>query len=220
MRKSTSFVSIPMSALALGVALASSSVVAEEWALEEVVVTAQKRAQSAQDIPVAVSALSGDMMKEIGGVTAQDIVAYTPGLTGSVDGGVSFTAWGIRGISTNVFGIGTEPSVGVYQDNGYIGRNLQAGAPMYDINRVEVVKGPQGTLFGRNAVAGAISIHTEKPSTEETTLTINGAVGNEDQGHGELVANLPIGDNFAVRVAGLYDHLGGVDEKSGLEPRR
>ena len=166
--------------------------------LEEVVVTAQKRAESIQDAPISVSAMTNETLEELGVLSVQDIVAYIPGLSGITQGGLAFNIWAIRGIATSTFGDGADTSVGVFSDDAYIGRNIIANTTAFDLQRIEVVKGPQGTLFGRNAVAGAISMHTNRPEIGENSLKIKAGAGNLGQVGGEFAANVAIGERSAV----------------------
>jgi iron complex outermembrane receptor protein len=106
----------------------------------------------------------------------------------------------IRGIGSNDWTIGSEPSVGVFIDDAYVGRNIFATSNFFDINRIEVVKGPQGTLFGRNAAAGAISLVTNKPGDEDE-LHLGLSMGDEGQRRYELVGNWALSDSFALRLA-------------------
>lgn len=169
------------------------------FVLEELVVTAQKRSQSVQEVPVAISAFSAEMATNVGADTITDVIPLIPGLTGS-SSGLATNTWAIRGISSNDFTVGGEASVGVFIDDAYIGRNVLATGAFFDIDRVEVVKGPQGTLFGRNSAAGAISIVTNKPENENS-FQFGAGVGNEGQQNYNFVGNLAVNDEFAVRVA-------------------
>ena len=125
-----------------------------------------------------------------------------PGLTGA-DYGLATNTWAIRGISSNDWTIGSEPSVGVFYDDAYVGRNIFATTTFFDINRIEVVKGPQGTLFGRNAAAGAISLVSNKPG-DANELRLGIALGDEGQERYELVGNWAVSDSFALRLS--YQH--------------
>lgn len=197
-------------ALSTALLTAGGNVYAGSWAIEEVVVTAQKRAESAQDVPVAISAFSEEMVTNTGADAVGDIIAMVPGLTGtSSSEGLSF--WAIRGIASNDFTVGAEPSVGTYIDDAYIGRNIHALSSFYDVSRIEVVKGPQGTLFGRNAAAGAISIITNAPE-QENSAKVGVGVGNEGQREYDLVANWAASEDLAFRVAYHGTHLDGVME--------
>ena len=179
-----------------------------EFAIEEIVVTAQKRAESIQDVPVSISALSGEMADNMGADSIDEIIPMVPGLTGST-GGLASNTWAIRGISSNDFTVGGEPSVGVFIDDAYIGRNALAVGAYFDIDRIEVVKGPQGTLFGRNAAAGAISIITKKPEFENS-LKFGVGVGNEGQQDYNVMGNLAASDEFAVRFSYHGTRLEGI----------
>ena len=133
--------------------------------LEEIVITAQKRQQSLQDVPLSVSAFSGDMLKDGRMLDVRAIVGFTPGFSGNTEDGFT-DALSMRGISTNDFGIGGDPSVAMFVDGFWAGRTGGVMTAMYDIERTEVVKGPQGTLFGRNSIAGAVSVITKKPEPD------------------------------------------------------
>lgn len=179
-----------------------------EFAIEEIVVTAQKRAESIQDVPVSISALSAEMADNMGADSIDEIIPVVPGLTGST-GGLAANIWALRGISSNDFTVGGEPSVGVFIDDAYIGRNALATGAYFDIDRIEVVKGPQGTLFGRNAAAGAISIITKKPEFENS-LKLGAGVGNEGQQDYNVIGNLAASDEFAVRFSYHGTRLEGI----------
>ena len=157
----------------LTVAVSAALVPASAYAqLEEVVVTAQKREQNLQDVLIAISAVSQQVLDQTGINTITEVIPMVPGLTGS-DYGLATNTWAIRGISSNDWTIGSEPAVGVFYDDAYVGRNIFAASNFFDINRIEVVKGPQGTLFGRNAAAGAISLVSNKPG-DENELRLGG----------------------------------------------
>ena len=165
--------------------------------LGEVIVTAQKRQQSLQDVPLSVSAFSGEFLQESRLGDIRGLVDFTPGFSGRTED--SFTdAMAMRGIATNDFGIGGDPSVAIFVDGVWAGRTGGVQTAFYDIERAEVVKGPQGTLFGRNAIAGAVSIITNKPvdqfeASAELTLA--------DYDHVEATATLnqPLNDRWYLR---------------------
>ena len=184
-------------------------VYAQQEVLDEIVITAQKRSESLQDVPIAVSAFSDDFIASSGVSTLTALIDYTPGLTGNTTG-YSNPAWGIRGAVTNDAFAGSENSVGVFQDEAYIGRDQLASAAFLDIERIEVVKGPQGTLFGRNAVSGAINIVTNKPA-RENSLKLHGGVGNEGQQKFGAVGNLVAKENFLLRAALQTYGFDGID---------
>ena len=165
--------------------------------LGEVYVTAQKRQQSLQDVPLSVSAFSGEFLKETRMGDIRGLVDFTPGFSGRTED--SFTdALAMRGIATNDFGIGGDPSVAVFIDGTWAGRTGGVQTSFYDIERAEVVKGPQGTLFGRNSIAGAVSIITNKPVNEfEGSAELTWA--DYDHLEGTATLNLPLNEQWALR---------------------
>lgn len=184
--------------LALGAATCSalSNAQTDPPRLEEVVVTAQKRQESVQDVPIAISALKGDTLDALGATEVTDINLFVPGLSG-ITYGVGTNTWAIRGISTNDPSVGSEPSVAVFLDDAYVGRNVFATDGFFDVARIEVAKGPQGTLYGRNASAGAISIISNKPG-DENSLALRLAGGKEGQDvdlHAGLTLLLQLGND-------------------------
>ena len=167
--------------------------------IEEVIVTTQKRAQSLQDVPISVSAFTGSFIEKAQISDAKAMALLTPGVSGDTDDSF-LDSMNVRGISTNDFGVGAEPSIGVYQDGIYLGRTGGALSSFFDIELVEVVKGPQGTLFGRNASAGAISITTAKP-TDEQSGSLDIGLGEDGYAEFTGVINLPINDQWSSRAA-------------------
>lgn len=152
--------------IAIGSALVvGSQTFAEGYVLEEVIVSAQKRSESLQEVPVAVTAISGESIGE-GGVTGlNDISRQTPGFT-MTQFNIAEPQLYIRGIGSTQDSAGSDSPVAMFLDEVYIGRSGGVSFELYDIERVEVLRGPQGTLFGKNVVGGAISVVTTKPSEE------------------------------------------------------
>lgn len=185
-----------------------------EARLQTVTVTTQKRAESINEVPIAISAVPAETLEATGISKVTELIPYIPGLTGNATG-VATNIWNIRGIGTNDFSVGSEPAVAVFLDDAYIGRNVNATAAFFDIDRIEVVKGPQGTLFGRNASAGAISIISKKPE-DANTLQIGLGLGNEDQTEASLIANGVISDNFRVRLAYRNQGIDGIQFAEGV----
>lgn len=159
-------------ALAAGATLAAGPVSAQKAdnrsaEIEEVIVTAQKVEESLQDTPVSVAAFSQDDLEQIGVSEARDVAKYTPNLsmrkqTASQDN----YAVAIRGVSSGETALAIDPTVGIYHDGVYIARSTGAAFDIVDLQRIEVLRGPQGTLFGRNTIGGAINIITQKPRGE------------------------------------------------------
>jgi iron complex outermembrane recepter protein len=160
--------------LALGM---SSAAVAQEQAepaeqdgIQEIVVTAQKRAQNVQNVPIAISAFGGQDLAERAVGNVSQLASLSPNV--NLDSGVSFSAStavlaaSIRGIGASDFALNIDPAVGVYLDGVYLARSVGANQDLLDVERIEILKGPQGTLFGRNTIGGAVSIVTRDPGKE------------------------------------------------------
>lgn len=168
---------------------------------DEIVVTAQKRAESIQDVPIAISAFAGEFVRDVNLDDVKDLVTFTPGVTGNTfDSFIDYI--NVRGISTNDFGVGGDPSVPFFKNGLYQGRNGAVVTTLYDVERAEVLRGPQGFLFGRNAIGGAINIITSKPSLDGFGGYAEIDVGERDRIVGEFALNVPLTDRFAVRLAG------------------
>ena len=135
--------------------------------LQEVVVTAQKRQQNIQTVPIAISAFTSQQLQEQNVTSLASLSAQTPGVT--LDAGSPFSgdssvlSASIRGIGQSDFAINVNPAVGVYLDGVYLARTVGANVNLLDVDRIEIAKGPQGTLFGANTIGGAISIITHIP---------------------------------------------------------
>ncbi|MCR8923278.1 TonB-dependent receptor [Dasania sp. GY-MA-18] len=203
------------------VAVLPSFAVAAPMALEEVVVTATKRSESIQDVPLAINAISGDFAREVNLNDVKDMIKFSPGISGNSQDSFLDTI-SVRGIVSNDFGNGGDPSIGVYKNGNYQGRNGSAVSSLFDIDRVEVLRGPQGFLFGRNAISGAISSHSNKASLESQEGYLELDVGERNVFVAEGAINMPVNDSFALRVAGYHseedgwvDHLPSGDKLLG-----
>lgn len=174
--------------------------------LEEVLVTAQKRVESLGDVPVSVTALSGDRIQKAGIANMSDLSEYTPNFK-LVDAGLIPNVY-MRGVGSGS-NQGFELSVGIFADGIHLGRPHQTRAAFMDIERVEVLRGPQSILFGKNAIAGAMNIVSAKPG-EEFEGMISGLKGNNYE-RDEIAAmvSMPLTDNFGLRLAGRKRHEGG-----------
>ncbi|NIB40362.1 TonB-dependent receptor [Pseudomaricurvus alkylphenolicus] len=198
-------------ALVASIAAPVSAQENQVWELEEMIVTAQKRPQSLQDVPISVSAISGDKMAEAGLNNLEGLATYVPNFSINQTG-ISTTI-SIRGISSGI-NQGFEQSVGMYVDGIYHGRAQLARAPLFDLERVEVLRGPQGILFGKNSIAGAVSMTTAKPTDEfEASLT---ALYEPDHGEVDLraVVSGPLGNNLYGRLAVLDRSMDGYMSNS------
>lgn len=165
--------------------------------IEEVTVTAQQREQTLQEVPIAVSAFSDSFMERANVDDVRGLVALSPGFNGATEDSFS-DAMSMRGISTNDFGVGGDPSVAVFMDGVWQGRNGGVQTSYFDVQRAEVVKGPQGTLFGRNAIAGAVSVFTNKPNEEfGGKVQLGLAQYNKREATGTI--NVPLSDKLYFR---------------------
>ena len=204
-------------ALSLGVSLAlgaSAAVYAQDEAraLEEVVVTATKRSASVQDVSVSVTAFSAEDLKR-GGIEDLTRVEYmVPGMKMGQSGNEARLA--MRGTRTNNVGTEAEQVIGIFEDGVYVPTTTQALGSYVDLARIEVLRGPQGTLYGRNTFGGTINIHTQAPDLESVNGYVTGLYGDYDRTKLEAAINVPMGNHFAVRVAGMMDeHDGYIENK-------
>nr|WP_298149707.1 TonB-dependent receptor [uncultured Pseudoxanthomonas sp.] len=192
-----------------GTAWAQSTPQGEQDAtnLDTIVVTAQSRQQELQDVPIALQVVDQQLLDDVAADNLGDIDAFVPGLV--VDA-VQPTqpSFRLRGVETSDFGIGTDPAVGVFVDGVYGGRGGGVLLPFVDVERIEVLKGPQGTLFGRNTAAGAISLVTRRPQDElEARLRLR--LGNYGKQYADAMWNIPTGENSALRFNALFNHSDG-----------
>jgi iron complex outermembrane receptor protein len=191
----------------LALVLAPVSQTMAQLMLEEVIVTAQKRTESLQDVPISVSAMSGKKINDQGITNLQELTLYIPNV--NINQGQAQPNLFIRGVGSGT-NVGFEQSVGMYIDGVYSGRGALAAVPLtMDLERVEVLKGPQGILFGKNTIGGAINITTAKPSFENEGMV--DALYSDD--HGEQIYNVMLNggitDKIAGRLAVRYDGMDG-----------
>ena len=178
----------------------------EATALEQVVVTAQKRAQTLQEVPMAISTISEVQMQKSGVFRPNDLAIIVPNLNVTSPHAAGAPNFSMRGISVgNEFNYNQASPIGVYLDEIYLGARFTHGANLYDVRRVEVLRGPQGTLYGRNTTGGAINFITRSPSL------LGGVSGYATLGYGnrnrimaEAAVDATISDNFGIRAAGKF----------------
>lgn len=180
-----------------------SSAPAGAQVLEEVVVTATKRAESVLDVPIAMTAMTGNEIRQVNLNDVKDLISFTPGITGnSKDSFLDFVS--VRGIRTIDFGNGGDPSISLYKNGLYQGRTGSAVSSLYDVERSEVLRGPQGFLFGRNSVSGAINVITTKASTDGVNGYAEVDVGERGVFVFEGAVNVPLSENLAMRISGFH----------------
>lgn len=172
--------------------------------IADIVVTAERRATNLQDTPISIVAVTQEAIAAKGIEDLQDLSAFTPNLTISASrgNGNNQPNFGIRGIGGGNGATG-ERGVGLYIDGVYVPRTSGAILRVLDIDRIEVLRGPQGTLFGRNSTGGAIRIFSKQP-TNEAEGYLRGTYGSFDRTDLTGMVNLPLGDTFAVRAQGAY----------------
>ncbi|WP_433851790.1 TonB-dependent receptor [Stenotrophomonas nitritireducens] len=175
--------------------------------LDRIVVTAQSREQELKDVPIALQVVGENVIEQTMAENLGDLDNFVPGLSISDDQPTQ-AGFKLRGLSTGDFGIGTDPTVGVYVDGVYAGRGGGTVLPFLDVERIEVLKGPQGTLFGRNTAAGAVSIVTKRPGNElEGRARVR--VGNYGKEYFDGMLNLPTGQTTALRINAMGSRTDG-----------
>jgi iron complex outermembrane receptor protein len=192
--------------LAAMLVVAANTAAAQERAnlvLEEVLVTAQKRTESLTDVPISIAVMSSEALRKTGVRQMHEVAEFIPNMSIS-SGNDSSTAVRIRGVGATTRNIGFDTRVGVYVDGIYMGQSPGQNVDILDLERVEVARGPQGTLFGKNTVAGAINLITTKPS-DELELEVTGEMGNLNSRRFSVISNIPLGDNAAARFS-VVDH--------------
>jgi iron complex outermembrane receptor protein len=198
-------------ASALALAVYGAGTMAENTALEEIVVTATKRAESLQDVPVAVTALTTNTIEAMGIVNTADLTRASASLTSGQGPTPNSAVFRVRGIGTIVGSVGIEPSVAVVIDEVSQAQSGQALTNLVDIERIEVLRGPQSTLFGKNASAGLLNFITKSPTDEfegfiETTIT------DDDEQKVSGVVSGPLTQGLGYRVAAYYRDYDGWAE--------
>jgi iron complex outermembrane recepter protein len=210
--RASSALSLVTIALALSAAPAmaqeAADAAAEELAPAEIIVTAQKRSERLQDVPLAVTALSGDKLADQGGVNLETAQTIIPTLNIQKSGTTLNQSIYMRGVGTATFSIAAEPSVSTVVDGVVYARAGEAFSDLVDIERMEILRGPQGTLFGKNASAGAINIVTKRPGD-----TFGGSVElsyfDKDEVRGKVALDAPLSENVRTRLVGFYTNYDG-----------
>ena len=167
--------------------------------LDDIIVTAQRREQSLQDVPIAITAFNAETLERTAATGIQDVAAKAPGVT-LTQFNIGEPQLYIRGVGTTSDSAASDPSIGVSIDEVSIGRSGGSSLAFLDIERVEVLRGPQGTLYGRNASGGALNVYTRKPQMEDTTMALL-RYGSFNEWGGEAVINRMMGESSAARLA-------------------
>ncbi|MCR8922625.1 TonB-dependent receptor [Dasania sp. GY-MA-18] len=169
-------------------------------ALEEVLVTAQKREQSVQEVPIAITSIGGEDLKNLGFKSATDVQFQTPGLIVSYASSNAIPNFTLRGVGLNDFTAVQSSPVAIHVDDIYYGNSTLLNFALFDVNRVEVLKGPQGTLYGRNSTGGAVNFFSNKP-TQEFEAGIDLGIANYDAITAEGFVSGPLSDDLSGRVS-------------------
>ncbi len=170
--------------------------------IEEIVVTAQKRAQSVQDVGITMSAFSGDELGQMNVKNVAELAGNIPNV--QVNYGFGQNAFNIRGLGINEFSANLDSPVAVHVDEVYMSKNFMTTMMLFDVERVEALKGPQGTLFGRNTTGGSINFFTRRPTEEFTT---GGTLGydNYETVRAEAYVSGPLGEGLSARLSGFIN---------------
>lgn len=181
-----------------------------EDAGQDIIVTAQKREESIQDVPISVSAFSSKALDELKIEGGSELLRAVPNVTFSKTNFASYN-FSIRGIGTKALSVASDPAVAISFNNTPLIRNRLFEQEYFDVERVEVLRGPQGTLYGRNATGGVVNMITNKPQFSAFDGWLKGEVGNYDTRRLSAMINVPIGDSFAIRAAGALTKRDGYD---------
>lgn len=187
---------------------ASGESTGQSASVQEIIVTAQRREESLQKVPVAVTAIGTEQLEALRVTSVRNLAGLAPSLQFNAQGQQSNPTIIIRGVASGTSSNSVDPKVGMYVDGVYIGRAVGSLLDFSDIQRVEVLRGPQGTLFGRNATSGAISITTAAPKGE-WGVRATGSYGNYDAFRGKISLDLPQIGPFSIRLSYLHDQIDG-----------
>ncbi len=187
-----------------------------DFILDEIVITAQKRKENQQNVPISLRAFEKDSLEMFGIDEIEDLSANIPNLfvnNFNVDA-TSIRVF-IRGIGQNDVQLTQDPSVALYTDGVYVGTSIGAGFETIDLERIEILRGPQGTLYGRNATGGAINLISAKPKLDQLSLTQSLVLGTFEQVKSRSIINLPLGHSAALKLSYLNSQRDGVVENYG-----
>jgi iron complex outermembrane receptor protein len=197
-----------LAVLAVATAANAQEQAAAESDSIEIVVTAQKRSESIQDVPVAVSVVTGQQLENLGAVNIEGATALVPSLTFRKGGTSLNSSLFLRGVGTINFSIAAEPSVAVVLDGVVLARAGEGFGDLYDLERIEVLRGPQGTLFGKNASAGVVNIVSKRPEAEfGGSVELGAFEGGEYKA--KAMVNAPLSDTVRSRITAFYGEYDG-----------
>lgn len=212
-----SLITLAMVMVAQPVFAQSTEPDSEAVVVRDIIVTAQKRAQNTIDVPISLAAIGSEQLDTLQISELRDFVGQVPNLVVNNFNARSDTVrLFIRGIGQNDVTLTQDPSVALYSDGVYIGTTVGAGFESDDLERIEVLRGPQGTLYGRNATGGAVNLISAKPQTDGFHAKGTIGYGNYDARRATLMLNVPIGEKAAIRLNGLRTKRDGLQENTGI----
>ncbi|KRB49647.1 TonB-dependent receptor [Phenylobacterium sp. Root700] len=177
--------------------------------VEEVIVTAAKRSENLQSVPISVSAITGDSLAKSRIDSVDALVSRIPNLQLSSTVGANTPIFAVRGVSMSDYSLSQASPVATYYDEVYKGNFALLGVAMYDLERVEVLRGPQGTLYGKNTTGGAVNLISRDAKLGETSGYVSAGYGNYNRVDLNGAVNLPLGEDAALRLAGTYSRADG-----------
>ncbi len=192
---------LPVGIILVASSLCTASAMAQQRVIEEVIITAQKTKQSIQDVPISVTAINGEFMRDAGISDLKELSVYVPNVRIDANDPGSPQIF-IRGFGTNTFNPSFESSVGFVLDEVYFGRAAYFTEAMFDVDRVEVLRGPQGTLFGKNTVSGVFSVYS-RPVSQEFSADIELRAGEHGEQRIEAGAGGMLNEWFGLRLSAL-----------------
>ena len=181
----------------------------EAAAGDEIIVTAQRRSESAQDVPIALAVFGGEQLDKMGVNSVDDLASFVPGAQLYDDRGAGQPAWVIRGVGLADFNSNNTPTAAIHYDDFYLTSNVMGGVATFDVERVEVLKGPQGGLYGRNTTGGAVTITSRRPGLKEWSGYARASYGRWQSWQLEGAVGGPIAEHAGFRIAGQIDKGGG-----------
>lgn len=211
-RQSIGLASFALACLPVAVQAQSSA------GLEEVVVTAQKRDQSSQDISVSVSAFNGEQISKLGNTGLQELAENVAGAEIFDDRGSGQPTWVIRGVGLSDFNPNNTPTAAIFYDEAYMFSNVLGGIGLFDIEQVEILKGPQGGLYGRNTSGGAVRVNSRAAKVgEEDNGYVRASIGRWNKGRLEAATGFDISNSMALRLAAVSSQGGGWQDSLATE---
>lgn len=181
----------------------------EAVAANDIVVTAQRREERLQDVPIAISAYSGDALADMGVTSLEDVASHVAGAQIFDARGAGQPSWVIRGVGLSDFNSNNTPTAAVHYDDVYLTSNVMGGVATFDLDQVAVLKGPQGGLYGRNTTGGAVTINSAKPKLDQFDGYLTASYGQWDQRRLEGAVGGPLTPEVGFRIAGQVEKGGG-----------